>query len=126
MKTICKFRIFLLTILWKLSITISRYYKDKAEKDMSGAEEKFHVTQKTYEQARDDCSAYIFRTAAEQINAQGIYLETLYCLDIPYLPVIFATKDEFAALTFDGMQKWSFALAEGNADGYFAGGFVDK
>lgn len=103
------------------------FLKDKAEKDMNDTFEKFDVAMEAYEQARCACRAYIVKTAAEQITAQGIYCEMMYSFDSPYLLVIFATKDELAALTFDGMQKWRFTLAEKclDGDGYLAHEFID-
>lgn len=103
------------------------FLKDKAEKDMNDTWEKFYVAQVAYEQARCAYRAYIVKTAAEQITAQGIYCEMMYSFDSPYSLIIFATKDEFAELTFDGMQKWYFALAEkrSDGDGYFVSEIVD-
>ena len=82
---------------------------------------------KIYDQAHIACSTYMFETAAGQINAQGVCCETKYNLDSrPYLLVIFATKDEFEALDFDNMHKWSFALAQKDEDGYFSRDFINE
>ncbi|MDE7400090.1 MAG: hypothetical protein K2N06_11270 [Oscillospiraceae bacterium] len=81
----------------------------------------------TWGQAYTAYNTYIFETAAEQINAQGVCCETKYNLDSrPYLLVIFATKDEFEALDFDNMHKCSFALAQKNEDDYFLSDFINE
>ena len=108
-------------------IVDGEFLKDKLEQDIRDLDNERMSLRQSYEQG---CTAYrknMFETAAEQINAQGIYLETMYSLDGPYSLIIFATKDEFAALSFDGMQNWYFALAEKclNGDGYFVSDIVD-
>lgn len=81
----------------------------------------------TWGQAYTACNTYIFETAAELINAQGVCCETKYNLDSrPYLLVIFATKDEFEALNFDNMHECIFALAQKNEDDYFSGYFINE
>lgn len=109
---------------------ISEYIVDgefleyKLTKDVDEFEKEFMSVRETFEQGRIACHKYIFETAADQINAQGICCETKYDLDSPYLLVIFATKDEFEALSFDNMHKWYFALAQKNEDDYFSSDFV--
>ncbi|MCH5205176.1 MAG: hypothetical protein J1F03_10525 [Oscillospiraceae bacterium] len=108
-------------------IVDGEFLKDKLERDISDLDNERMALLQSYKQGRDACRKNMFETAAEQITAQGIYLETMYDLGSPYSLIIFATKDEFAALTFDGMQKWYFALAEKCSDGdsYVAGEFID-
>lgn len=111
---------------------ISEYIVDgefleyKLTKDVDEFEKEFMSVRETFEQGRIACHKYIFETAADQINAQGICCETKYDLDSPYLLVIFATKDEFEALSFDNMHKWYFALAQKNEDDYFSRDFINE
>lgn len=106
-------------------IVDGEFLKDKLTEDISSLDDERMDLRQTYEQARIACSTYIFETAAEQINAQGVYCETKYSLNSPYLLVIFAAKDEFEALSFDNIYKWNFALAENNEENYFASDFID-
>lgn len=105
-------------------IVDEEFLKDKLFEDISKSKSEFSNIDDTYNQGRTACWKYIFETAAEQIPAQGIYCETKYSLDSPYLLVIFASKDEFETLVFDNMDKWCFVLAQKNENGFYAGEFV--
>lgn len=105
-------------------IVDGEFLEDKLTEDISKLENEFKAVQEIYEQGRSACQKYIFETAAQQINAQGIYCETKYSSDYPYLLVIFVTKDEFETLSFVNMNKWGFALAQKNEDGFYASDFL--
>lgn len=105
-------------------IVDGEFLEDKLTEDISESENEFMAVRETYEQGRIACNKYIYETAAEQINAQGIYCETKYSLDSPYFLVIFAAKDEFETLSFDNMYQWRFALAQKNENGFYASDFI--
>lgn len=104
-------------------IVDGEFLEDKLTEDISESENEYMAVRETYEQGRIACSKYIYETAAEQINAQGIYCETKYSSDSPYLLIIFATKDEFETLSFDKMHNWGFALAKKDEDGFYTSDF---
>lgn len=104
-------------------IVDGEFLEDKLTEDISESENEFMAVRETYEQGRIACNKYIYETGAEQISAQGIYCETKYGSDSPYLLIIFATKDEFETLSFDNMYKWGFALAKKDEDGFYASDF---
>lgn len=104
-------------------IVDGEFLEDKLTEDISESENEFMAVRETYEQGRIACNKYIYETGAEQISAQGIYCETKYGSDRPYLLIIFATKDEFETLSFDNMYKWGFALAKKGEDGFYASDF---
>lgn len=107
-------------------IVDGEFLKDKLTEDLRDLDNERKDRMQSYERARIACSTYIFETAAEQINAQGVYCETKYSSDRPYLLVIFATKDEFEALSIDNIYKWHFALAQKNENEFFASDFIDE
>lgn len=105
-------------------IVDGEFLEDKLTEDVSESENEYMAVRGTYEQGRIACNKYIYETGAEQISAQGIYCETKYSSDYPYLLVIFVTKDEFETLSFVNMNKWGFALAQKNENGFYASDFI--
>lgn len=104
-------------------IVDGEFLEDKLTEDISESENEYMAVRETYEQGRIACNKYIYETGAEQINANGIYCETKYSSDSPYLLIIFATKDEFETLSFDKMHNWGFALAKKDEDGFYTSDF---
>lgn len=98
------------------------FLSDEFYRDLDTVDKEYHASYDTYEQAYNAWKISRFEEEIERLKALGVDCELRENRDSF---VMFVTKDEFAALTFDDSGNWFFGLAQENERDVI-GSFIDE
>lgn len=83
------------------------FLKEKVEADIDAAQSE-KTAQNAYELACRECFEQTINATAKQIDPQAIDYDKIDNADFL---IIYASENEFAALSFDGIENWYFSFA---------------